>query len=120
MRHYTSLLVLPLANNRIFWQPVDRTIWISPKSLIGGLRFSRQPILIIYRNGWPRLAVRSTLGFDPTSDGLHVGNFVALMMLRRFQKAGHRPIVLAGGATGMIGDPSGKNQERNTTLSGNH
>ena len=51
-------------------------------------------------------------GFDPTSDGLHVGNFVALMMLRRFQKAGHRPIVLAGGATGMIGDPSGKNQER--------
>lgn len=51
-------------------------------------------------------------GFDPTSDGLHVGNFVALMMLRRFQKAGHRPIVLAGGATGMIGDPSGKSQER--------
>lgn len=51
-------------------------------------------------------------GFDPTSDGLHVGNFVPLMMLRRFQKAGHRPIVLAGGATGMIGDPSGKSEER--------
>ena len=52
-------------------------------------------------------------GFDPTSDGLHVGHFVPLMMLRRFQKAGHRPIVLAGGATGMIGDPSGKSEERN-------
>ncbi|MEE2781247.1 MAG: tyrosine--tRNA ligase [Planctomycetota bacterium] len=52
-------------------------------------------------------------GFDPTSDGLHVGNFVPLMMLRRFQKTGHRPIVLAGGATGMIGDPSGKSEERN-------
>ena len=46
-------------------------------------------------------------GFDPTSDGLHVGNFVPLMMLRRFQKAGHHPIVLAGGATGMIGDATG-------------
>jgi tyrosyl-tRNA synthetase len=52
-------------------------------------------------------------GFDPTSDGLHVGNFVPLMMLRRFQQAGHRPIALAGGATGMIGDPSGKSEERN-------
>ena len=52
-------------------------------------------------------------GFDPTSDGLHIGNFVPLMMLRRFQKAGHYPIVLAGGATGMIGDPSGKSEERN-------
>ena len=52
-------------------------------------------------------------GFDPPSDGLHIGNFVPLMMLRRFQKAGHCPIVLAGGATGMIGDPSGKSEERN-------
>lgn len=52
-------------------------------------------------------------GFDPTSDGLHVGNFVPLMMLRRFQQAGHKPIALAGGATGMIGDPSGKSEERN-------
>ncbi|MFP6611393.1 MAG: tyrosine--tRNA ligase [Pirellulales bacterium] len=53
------------------------------------------------------------VGFDPTSDGLHVGNFVPLMMLRRFQQAGHKPIALAGGATGMIGDPSGKSEERN-------
>lgn len=52
-------------------------------------------------------------GFDPTADSLHVGHLMALMMLRRFQKAGHRPIALVGGATGMIGDPSGKSQERN-------
>ena len=52
-------------------------------------------------------------GFDPTSDSLHVGNLMPLMLLRRFQKAGHRPIAVAGGATGMIGDPSGKSAERN-------
>lgn len=51
-------------------------------------------------------------GFDPTSDSLHHGNLVALTMLRRFQKAGHRPIAIAGGATGMIGDPSGRSEER--------
>ena len=44
---------------------------------------------------------------------MHVGNLVAVMMLRRFQQAGHRPIALVGGATGMIGDPSGKSEERN-------
>ena len=52
-------------------------------------------------------------GFDPTADSLQVGNLVPLMILRRFQKAGHRPIVLVGGATGMIGDPSGQSEERN-------
>ena len=52
-------------------------------------------------------------GFDPTADSLHVGNLVPLFALRRFQLAGHRPIVLAGGATGMVGDPSGKSTERN-------
>jgi tyrosyl-tRNA synthetase len=52
-------------------------------------------------------------GFDPTSDSLHVGNLVPLLALRRFQKHGHHPIALAGGATGMIGDPSGKSAERN-------
>ncbi len=51
-------------------------------------------------------------GFDPTADSLHVGHLVALMVLRRFQQAGHRPIPLIGGATGMIGDPSGKSEER--------
>ena len=52
-------------------------------------------------------------GFDPTSDSLHVGNLMPLMMLRRFQRAGHKVIALIGGATGMIGDPSGKSAERN-------
>ncbi len=53
------------------------------------------------------------VGFDPTASSLHVGSMMQLMMLRRFQKAGHRPIALVGGATGMIGDPSGKSEERN-------
>jgi tyrosyl-tRNA synthetase len=52
-------------------------------------------------------------GFDPTSDSLHVGNLVPLFALRRFQLHGHHPIALAGGSTGMIGDPSGKSDERN-------
>src|SRR5689334_6947636 len=51
-------------------------------------------------------------GFDPTADSLHVGNLVPLLALRRFQLHGHMPIALAGGATGMIGDPSGKADER--------
>jgi tyrosyl-tRNA synthetase len=53
------------------------------------------------------------VGFDPTATSLHVGSMMQLMMLRRFQKAGHRTIALVGGATGMIGDPSGKSEERN-------
>ncbi len=52
-------------------------------------------------------------GFDPTADSLHVGHLMPLLMLRRFQRAGHNPIALVGGATGMIGDPSGKSEERN-------
>src|SRR5437868_6159586 len=51
-------------------------------------------------------------GFDPTADSLHVGNLVPLLALRRFQLLGHHPIALAGGATGLIGDPSGKADER--------
>jgi tyrosyl-tRNA synthetase len=51
-------------------------------------------------------------GFDPTADSLHVGNLVPLLALRRFQDFGHHPIAVAGGATGMVGDPSGKTQER--------
>jgi len=51
-------------------------------------------------------------GFDPTAESLHVGSLLPLLLLRRFQKAGHRPIAVVGGATGMIGDPSGKSEER--------
>ncbi len=53
------------------------------------------------------------VGFDPTADSLHVGSLLGLITLRRFQRAGHRPIAVVGGATGMIGDPSGKSAERN-------
>lgn len=53
------------------------------------------------------------VGIDPTADSLHIGHLVSVMMLKHFQLAGHRPIALVGGATGMIGDPSGKSQERN-------
>lgn len=57
--------------------------------------------------------VTGYIGFDPTSDSLGVGNLVQIMTLLHFQKAGHKPIALIGGATGMVGDPSGKSQERN-------
>jgi tyrosyl-tRNA synthetase len=64
--------------------------------------------------GWLDSEMRTIYaGFDPTADSIHAGNLVPLMMLRRFQQAGHRPVVLVGGATGMIGDPTGKSQERN-------
>jgi len=53
------------------------------------------------------------VGIDPTADSLHIGHLVGIMMLKHFQDAGHKPIVLLGGATGMIGDPSGKSKERN-------
>ena len=55
----------------------------------------------------------SYTGFDPTSDSLHIGSLVPIMLLAHFQRCGHKPIVLIGGATGMIGDPSGKSSERN-------
>ena len=53
------------------------------------------------------------IGFDPTSDSLHIGSLVPIFILKHFQNAGHTPVVLLGGATGMIGDPSGKSDERN-------
>jgi tyrosyl-tRNA synthetase len=53
------------------------------------------------------------VGIDPTADSLHIGHLVSVMMLKHFQIAGHKPIALVGGATGMIGDPSGKSEERN-------
>jgi tyrosyl-tRNA synthetase len=57
--------------------------------------------------------IRGYIGFDPTSDSLGVGNLVQIMTLLHFQRAGHQPYILIGGATGMVGDPSGKSQERN-------
>lgn len=57
--------------------------------------------------------VTGYIGFDPTADSLHIGNLVQIMTLVHFQRAGHKPIALVGGATGMVGDPSGKSVERN-------
>ncbi|MDX2172419.1 MAG: tyrosine--tRNA ligase [Bacteroidota bacterium] len=57
--------------------------------------------------------VAGYIGFDPTADSLHVGSLLQIITLMRFQKAGHKPIALVGGATGMVGDPSGKSAERN-------
>src|SRR6476620_2514985 len=53
------------------------------------------------------------IGFDPTADSLHIGSLVPIILLVHLQKAGHKPIALVGGATGMVGDPSGKSEERN-------
>ena len=69
-----------------------------PAALAG--RISQEPITLY-------------CGFDPTADSLHVGSMVPLLALRRFQLLGHHPIALAGGATGMIGDPGGRSEERN-------
>ncbi len=57
--------------------------------------------------------VTAYVGFDPTADSLHIGHLCSIMILRHFQRAGHKPLALVGGATGMIGDPSGKSAERN-------
>src|SRR5688572_15840507 len=53
------------------------------------------------------------IGFDPTADSLHIGSMVQIILLLHLQKAGHKPLALVGGATGMIGDPTGKSDERN-------
>ena len=53
------------------------------------------------------------IGFDPTAPSLHIGNLATIMLLMHFQLAGHKPFALVGGATGMVGDPSGKSEERN-------
>ena len=67
--------------------------------------------------------VSGYIGFDPTAASLHIGNLATIMLLVHLQRAGHRPVALVGGATGMIGDPSGKSAERNlldeTTLRAN-
>jgi tyrosyl-tRNA synthetase len=60
-----------------------------------------------------REKISGYIGFDPTADSLHIGHMVGIMLLVHFQRAGHTPVALIGGATGMIGDPSGKSQERN-------
>jgi len=75
-----------------------------------GLIHDSTPGIQEYLNGSQRTAY---IGFDPTSDSLHIGSLVPILLLAHFQKSGHQPIALLGGATGMIGDPSGKSEERN-------
>src|SRR5206468_4659142 len=66
----------------------------------------------IFRERLKKAPIVLYCGFDPSADSLHVGNLVPLLALRRFQLMGHHPIAVAGGATGSIGDPSGKTAER--------
>jgi len=85
-------------------------------SPIGG-RFSNKVVDVFSESGShierrPAKPIVLYCGFDPTADSLHVGNLVPLLALRRFQLLGHHPIAVAGGATGMVGDPSGKTSER--------
>ena len=72
-----------------------------------------RPIASSCEPRWRQVPSAIYYGCDPTADSLHVGNLIGLVTLRRFQDAGHRPIALAGGATGMVGDPSGRSEERN-------
>jgi len=86
-----------------------------PKNFINELRW-RGMLQDIIPGCEEKLLEKSTcgyIGFDPTADSLHIGSLVQILILMHFQKAGHKPIVLIGGATGMIGDPSGKSSERN-------
>ena len=103
-----------------FWRLFNRTqvdtlMDLSGKKLVMQLE---QRGLIAQYSGDENLAahldVSRTLycGFDPTADSLHIGSLVPLLMLKRFQEAGHRPIILVGGSTGLIGDPSFKAEER--------
>ena len=64
----------------------------------------------------PAAAACGYAGFDPTTDSLHIGNLIPIKLLMHFQRAGHRPIALMGGGTGLIGDPSGKDSERTLLL----
>src|SRR5689334_21822873 len=84
-------------------------------SLIGELKW-RGMIHDIMPGTEEQLAKEMTsayIGFDPTADSLHIGSLVPILLLVHLQKAGHKPIALVGGATGMVGDPSGKSEERN-------
>src|SRR6266699_1105465 len=60
-----------------------------------------------------REKISGYIGFDPTADSLHIGSLVPILLLVHLQRAGHKPIALVGGATGMVGDPTGKSEERN-------
>src|SRR6201999_4073286 len=84
-------------------------------ALIGDLKWRRmiQDIMPGTEEQLTREMTSGYIGFDPTSDSLHIGSLVPILLLVHLQKAGHKPFALVGGATGMVGDPSGKSEERN-------
>jgi len=90
-------------------------IAIMPKNFVAELRWRGMlhDIMPDTETYLEQNATTGYIGFDPTADSLHIGSLVQIMILMHFQRAGHRPIALVGGATGMIGDPSGKSDERN-------
>jgi len=97
------------------WRRLIQQTTLDPHTTLADQQTGAAPGFVVNQRSREWFAKPRTLyaGFDPTADSLHVGHFLPLMLLRRFQRAGHRPIALVGGATGMIGDPSGKSEERN-------
>ena len=88
-------------------------IWISSMTSQPGALPTTPPIATRSARGLAAGPISLYIGFDPTADSLHAGHLVGQIFMRRFQMAGHRPSRSAGGATGMIGDPGGRSEERN-------
>lgn len=113
-KNKSHINVLHLKKNTIF-APQFKQFNHSMKNFVDELRW--RGMLAQIMPGTEELLqkemVTAYLGTDPTADSLHIGHLCGIMMLRHLQRCGHKPIILVGGATGMIGDPSGKSQERN-------
>ncbi len=106
---------MPLTLFKVFLAYFCRKSLIFIMDLIGELRWRGmiQDIMPGTEDQLKKEITTGYVGFDPTADSLHIGSLVPILLLVHLQKAGHKPIALVGGATGMIGDPSGKSQERN-------
>ncbi|NCY15955.1 MAG: tyrosine--tRNA ligase [Actinobacteria bacterium] len=98
------------ATDRGEWSTVSPADILDDLAARGLIHDSTDPVALRERLAGGPIGVYA--GFDPTADSLHVGNLVPLLLLRRFQQFGHRPVAVAGGATGMIGDPGGRATER--------
>lgn len=114
-------MVLPFFYANFVKTHIKKTIFIAckkqamPKNFVEELRWRGmiQDIMPGTETLLEKEVVTGYCGFDPTADSLHVGSLIPIMMLKHMQRAGHKPIALVGGATGMVGDPSGKSDERN-------
>lgn len=100
---YLCLLIYLAVNNCIVMNFIEELRW---RGMIHDVMPGTEEMLA-------KEMVSAYVGIDPTADSLHIGHLVGIMMLKHLQLSGHKPIVLIGGATGMIGDPSGKSEERN-------